>query len=162
MNVVLHVVEESLGQLYSNRRTLSTDSVPGVGDTLLIGAFQYRVDAREWGDGLDEVLVSLTAEDHVLATSSLQQRLDNFREAGWMQVLGGPVASPAGRRQCCELARDLLLDPEGLAFGRGSSQGAQDAGEVLSEVAGGLVILGLVDAPGVLKCQRDHALVSRG
>ncbi len=90
MNVVLHVVEESLGQLYSNRRTLSTDSVPGVGDTLLIGAFQYRVDAREWGDGLDEVLVSLTAEDHVLATSSLQQRLDNFREAGWMQVLGGP------------------------------------------------------------------------
>lgn len=89
MNVVLHVVEESLGQLYSNRRTLSVDAVPGVGDTLLVGGFQYRVDAREWGEGLDEVLVSLTAGDHVLATTSLQQRVDNFREAGWMQVLGG-------------------------------------------------------------------------
>ena len=90
MNVVLHVVEESAGQLYSNRRTLSADSVPGIGDTLLVGGFQYRVDAREWADRLDEVLVSLTAEDHVLATTSLQQRLENFREAGWMQILGGP------------------------------------------------------------------------
>ena len=90
MNVVLHVVEESPGQLNSNRRTLSADSVPGVGDTLLVGGLQYRVDAREWTDGLDEVLVSLTASDHVLATTSLEQRLDNLREAGWMHILGGP------------------------------------------------------------------------
>ena len=90
MNVVLNVVEKSAGQLYSNRRTLSAESVPSVGDTLLVGDFQYRVDAREWGDSLDEVMVSLTAEDHVLATTSLEQRLDNFREAGWMHVLGGP------------------------------------------------------------------------